>query len=313
MKKTITTIALVILVVGLTITSCKKKKTEETTPVTTQADETSTFSQQSSDVTTANSSADMSMEDAENAIAPSSLSGFRTMAYAGICGATVDTSLISIKKITINYNGNSCDGSRFRTGSISVQLVAGTQWKNQNSVLLITYTNFKVTVLANNKSTTLNGSHYITNVTGGIVAHIGLSPNPSTIVRKIRSNNMNITFDDNTVRTWSVNRTKTWTGNAGSATGLSISADSANVETWGTNRAGNPFTTMINSPIVVNSTCGWFAPVSGKKTHNFNSRISTITFGTDASGNVVTTGCPTHYILNWTSLQGVAKSYVGTY
>ena len=313
MKKTITTIALVILVVGLTITSCKKKKTEETTPVTTQADETSTFSQQSSDVTTANSSADMSMEDAENAIAPSSLSGFRTMAYAGICGATVDTSLISIKKITINYNGNSCDGSRFRTGSISLQLVAGTQWKNQNSVLLITYTNFKVTVLSNNKSTTLNGSHYITNVTGGIVAHIGLSPNPSTIVRKIRSNNMNITFDDNTVRTWSVNRTKTWTGNAGSATGLSISADSANVETWGTNRAGNPFTTMINSPIVVNSTCGWFAPVSGKKTHNFNSRISTITFGTDASGNVVTTGCPTHYILNWTSLQGVAKSYVGTY
>ena len=124
---------------------------------------------------------------------------------------------------------------------------------------------------------------------------------------------MSITFDDNTMRTWSVARTKTWTGNAGTATGLSISADSANVEVWGTNRAGHPFTTLINNPIVVNVACGWFAPISGKKTHTFNSRVSTITFGTDANGNIVSTGCPTHYILNWTSLTGVAKSYIGTY
>jgi hypothetical protein len=311
MKKSIKTVALALLVVGLTMTSCKKKTTE--TPVTADSDETSTFSQHSGDVTTSNNTADMSFDDAENAIAPSSLSGFRTSAYAGICGATVDTSQISIKKITINYNGNSCDNSRFRTGSISVQLVNGLHWKDMGAILAITYTNFKVTVLSNNKSTTLNGSHYITNVSGGIVAHIGLSPNPSTIVRKIRSNNMNITFDDNTVRTWSVNRTRTWTGAAGTVTGLAISADSANVETWGTNRAGHVFTTVINSPIVVSSTCGWFAPVSGKKTHTFNNRVSTVTFGTDANGNVVTTGCPNHYILNWTSLQGAAKSYVGTY
>lgn len=316
MKKTIKAVSLTLLVVGLTITSCKKTTPD---PITSNdTDESSVFTQHSADVTTSNNTADMSIDDAENAIAPSSLSGHRTVAYAGICGATVDTSQISIKQITINYNGNSCDGLRNRTGSVTIKLVNGTYWKDAGAVLSIIYTNFKVTVLSNNKSTTLNGSHFITNVTGGIVAHIGISPNPSTIVRKIRSNNMSITFDDNTVRTWSVARARTWSGSAGVVSGLAISGDTtlsgtANTEVWGTNRAGHAFTTVINSPITVNVSCGWYAPVSGMKTHSFNNRVSTVTFGTDANGNTVSTGCPNHYIINWTSMHGVAKSYIGTY
>ena len=94
---------------------------------------------------------------------------------------------------------------------------------------------------------------------------------------------------------------------------FAISADSSNVETWGVNRAGHSFTTVINTPIVVNSSCGWYAPISGEKTHTVNSRVSTITFGTDANGNIVSSGCPNHYLLNWTTIHGVAKSYVGTY
>ena len=304
------------MAVAISLASCKKdKKTVDPS----ETDETAMFAQHSSDQNNTSNVADMSMDDAENALAPSSLSGFKTSTYANLCGAIVDTSLItSQKKIVITYTGTSCDGLRNRSGVITAQLTTGNKWRDVGAVLTITYANFKVTVISSGKSTTLNGIHKITNVTGGVVAHIGLSPNPSTIIRKIRATNMSITFDDGTVRTWSAARQRTWTGSAGIAMSLSISGDTvlsgvSNTEAWGINRAGNPFTTFMNTPIVVNSTCGWFSPVSGKKTHTVNTRVSSITFGTDANGTVVSSGCPNHFIINWTSPMGVAKSYIGSY
>lgn len=300
----------------LSFVACKKDK-KNVEP--TETDETAVFAQHSVDQNNSTNVADMSIDDAENALAPSSLSGFKTSTYANLCGAIVDTSFItSQKKVVITYTGTSCDGLRNRSGVITAQLTSGNKWRDVGAVLTISYTNFKVTVISTGKSTTLNGTHKITNVTGGIVAHIGLSPNPSTITRKIRANNMSITFDDGTVRTWSAARQRTWTGSAGIATSLSISGDTilsgvSNTEAWGVNRAGNAFTTVMNTPLVVNSTCGWFSPISGKKTHTVNTRVSAITFGTDASGAVVSSGCPNHFIINWTSPMGVAKSYIGSY
>ena len=314
MKNKLKLASFALLLAGLAFTSCKKDKA--TTPAT-EADESSTFAQHSADVNTSNNTADMSMEDAENALTQTSLSGYRTNSSSSICNAVVDT-FISAQKIVITYNGNSCDGLRTRTGVITIQLTSGTHWKDVGSTLTLTYTNYKVTVISSGKSTTLNGTHTITNVTGGIVNHIGNSPNPSTIVRKIRANNMSITFDDGTVRTWSAARKRTWTGSGGVVNSLTIEGDTtlasvANTEVWGINRSGNAFTTVMNNPLVVNVGCGWWKPVSGMKTHSFNSRVSTITFGTDASGNIVSSGCPNNYIINWTSPTGVAKYYIGTY
>jgi hypothetical protein len=321
MKKTIKLLSLSVLFIGLTLTSCKKKTTEVDDTVK-EDDETSIFTEHSNDVTTSDNSADMSIDDAENVLSPTSLSGFKgteVNAFA-ICGANVDTSAItSAKTITITYTGNSCDNLRSRSGSMVIKLVSGAKWRDAGAVISITYNNFKVTTLSNNKSTILNGTHQITNVSGGLVPRIGIAPNPTTIIRKIRGINMSITFDDNTVRSWSAARLRTWTGSAGIPTGLTITGDTtlngvANTIVWGTNRAGKTFTTVVNTPVVVNSSCGWFSPVSGKKTHTINNRISSITFGTDANGNVASpTTCPNHYLLTWTSLTNVAKSYVGTY
>lgn len=317
MKILFRTASLAVVMAGLTLTSCKKDKTD-TTPQT--ADETSVFSQQANDEATTNTSADMSLDDAEATLSATTLSGFKTSSIPGLCNATVDSTQKSSGIITINYNGNSCDGLRSRTGSIVLHLAnyPTTKWKDAGAELSITYNNFKVTVNATGKSNTLNGTHTIINVSGGIVAHIGVSPNPTTIVRKIRSSNMTLTFDDGTQRTWSVARQRTWTGSGGVVTGLSIAGDTtinsnANTVVWGTNRAGNSFSTVINTPVTVGSTCGWYAPTAGVKTHYFNNRVATVTFGTDANGNVVTTGCPNHYRINWTSLAGVPKTYVGTY
>ncbi len=315
MKSTLK-LAMLVIVYSFVMTSCKKdKKTMDNM----DADETSAFTQQSNDQKNSQDVADLAMNDAEYALAPSSLSGYKTSAYPNLCGASVDTSMITTqKKVVITYTGTTCDGLRTRSGVVTLQLTTGNKWRDAGAVLTVTFANFKVTVISSGKSTTLNGTHVITNVSGGIVAHIGLTPNPNTIVRKIRANNMVITFDDGTVRTWSAARKRTWTGAGGIITSLSIQGDStlsgvSNTEVWGVNRAGNAFTTVMNTPLVVNSTCGWYSPVSGKKTHTIGTRISSITFGTDATGNVVSSGCPNHYLINWTSLSGTQKTYVGMY
>ena len=315
MKNTLKFTSIAILVLLLFFTSCKKDKVVDTS---VEVDESASFSLQSADVNTTNNCSDMSFEDAENVLSQSSLSGAKTASFTGICGATIDTSFIkSDKKIIITYNGNTCDGLSNRTGTVTIQLTIGNKWKDLGSVLIMTYAKFRVTNLSTNKYLTLNGEYELTNETGGIIANIGISPNPTTIIRTVKANNIAVTFDNAAVRIWSISRQKTWTGSSGKVTSLSIDGneDLANVtktEAWGTNRLGHYFTTVMNIPLVLNSTCGWFSPISGKKTHTFSNRVSTITFGTDVSGNVIPNGCPNHYIVNWNSPKGNAKYYIGT-
>lgn len=316
MKNSLKFSSISILVLVLFFTSCKKDKVVDTS---VEVDESASFSLQSVDVNTTNNCSDMSFEDAENVLSQSSLSGAKTASFTGICGATIDTTFIaSDKKIIITYNGNTCDGLSNRTGTVTIQLTNGNKWKDLGSVLIMTYAKFRVTNLSTNKYHTLNGEYELTNETGGIIAHIGISPNPTTIIRTIKANSLALTFDNGTVRTWSISRQKTWLGSSGKVTSLSIDGheDLAGVtktEVWGINRLGHTFTTVMNVPLVLNSTCGWFSPISGKKTHTFNNRVSTITFGTDVSGNVITNGCPNHFIVNWNSPKGNAKYYIGTY
>lgn len=318
MKTTLRLASLAILFVGLSLASCRKDKKTSPDPTPTEADETNTFVEQSSDENTANSTSDESLDDAENALGASSIGGFKTASgVAPLCGATIDSSMKATGKIIITYTGTSCDGLRNRSGSITIQVVGypSVKWKDVGAVTTITYNSFKVTNISSGKSTTLNGMHTITNVSGGLVRSI---TSGTPIIRKIRSTTMSLTFDDGTVRNWSVARKRTWTGALGIPTSLTLSGDTtiggvANIVTWGTNRKGNAFTTAYTDPIVVKASCGWYSPVSGKKTHTAASRVSSITFGTDASGVPVASGCPNHYIVNWTSPSGVAKSYIGSY
>lgn len=315
MKTFSKTVLLTLAVAGLAFTSCKKDSSNDPQ----NADESGMFSQQSGDENNAATMADMSMDDAEIAMSGSSMS-HKTASFPGLCNAIVDTANISAGAITITYTGTSCDGLRSRSGSITAQIVnyPTVHWKDAGAVMTITYTNFKVTSLITNKSVTLNGTHTITNVTGGLVARIGISPNPSAITRKIRSSNMSLTFDDGTQRTWSVARRRTWTGTSGNATSLTIAGDTnvnsnPNTAEWGINRAGNAFSTAFSTPVTLTSACGWYAPTGGVKMHCFNSRTATVTFGTDANGNPSPSGCPNHYKISWTSLAGAQKTYIGTY
>ncbi len=300
-------------------TGCKKDKSDEI-----DVDETPEQVVNASDERTMSSEMDASEDDANRLML--NFSQFRGIGWAGTlsgnhipCNSSIDSSLKSQGKLTITFSGNTCDNKRLRSGAITLQLPYNsvsntvTPWSAAGCVMTVTFINFKVTRLSDNKSIIVNGTKYITNVNGGLVDDATNFVTP--IVHHI-TGAMQLTFDDGTTRSWNIDRTRSISRTSGVTT-LTITGNStqngiSNVSIWGINRKGNSFTVSIPTPIVMNSTCN-FDPISGVRVHKGVVRELTITFGVDQSGNAVTSGCPYGYRLNWENRKGVAKQAVVSY
>ena len=301
--------AIMIAVSSLTIDSCKKDKTA-------LADSTDDTELYASDDAKVESEANQALEDVNTAINVSGTFSGKTDALP--CGASIDTSQKADGIIVLTFDGTTkcVNESRTRSGKIKIQLLGGMHWMEKGATIAVTFTDYKVTRLADNKSITFNGSHSVTNVNGGLVLKMMVG---DTIVRKIRAD-MSITFDDNSTRKWQAARTHTYTLNN---TELSISTKGdttiggvANIAVIGENRKGLPFAVVISKAVVVNSSCGWHHPVSGIRIHNKGGGSGheiTVTYGVDANGNEVSTGCPEYYKLNWTNKKKEQKELIKKY
>lgn len=298
------------LSLSMAISSCKKKED------TVVADDTTEQVSTSADESAVSRETDQAISDVNVAVSGSSFAGARVSGYHNlICGATIDASDSANGNYTITYDGTtSCiNNSRTRSGSIKFHIPVGTRWTDAGTTITMTFQSYKVTRLADNKSLTFAGTKYFTNVNGGLIKN--LTDGGTAVVHKIRGN-VNITFDDNSVRTWYISRKRTAQITSGVTT-LAIEGDStvsgvAGTDIVGVNRANNPFTTVIVSPVVFSSACSNNA-ISGQVTHKGLVREITVTFGVDQLGNAVTGTCPYGFKANWTNLKGDAKQVVENY
>ena len=244
-----------------------------------------------------------------------SFSGGRLQNTFQICGITpsIDTST-NTWKMTLAYNGNDCSNQYLRTGTIVLSTPAGTRWKNAGAAITVSLQNFKVKRLADNKSITLNGTQTLTNVSGGLV--INLSSTQS-ITHTVTSNNMSITFDDNSQRTWQVAKKRVFTYSNGAVMtvhGIGTNGGVTNAAEWGLNRFGHSFTTSITQPLVIRQDCN-FRLTEGEIKHQ-GFATATATFGLNASGAPTT--CPAanaayYYKLTWTGAAGNSYSVIFPY
>jgi hypothetical protein len=297
------------LAIVLTVSSCKKSDKDEndySTELSTHSDDQMQVSTEMDDVA----------DDANVAIESNPYFAGKMMDPNGIiCDATIAVDTISNpRKITITYNGTNCIGNKIRTGVVVLSMPAGVQWKNAGAVLTLTYQNFKIKRISDNKSIIINGAHTITNVTGGRLIDL---PTQGTIVHAIASNNMSITFDDNTQRTWQVARKRTFTYNNGivlTITGMHTAGNNSNIVEWGINRFGNAFTTSITEPIVIRQDCN-ARVTKGQIKHEGLAAAATVTFGLDVNGNATT--CPGngnyYYKITWTGPAGNSLTVIKPY
>ena len=84
----------------------------------------------------------------------SSSSTSSTILSSPLCGVIIDSSQIANKILFYNFDGvTPCfSPSRTRSGQIKVELTSGTHWSDIGAELTLTYIDFKVVRLSNNKS-----------------------------------------------------------------------------------------------------------------------------------------------------------------
>lgn len=291
------------------LASCQKDNDatppEDTTGLSTHSDDQSRVSAE----------LDASARDANTALESSVVFSGRQMDVQGvICDATIDVDVVSNPMtITITFDGSSCLGNRTRTGSIVLSMNQGVQWKDAGASITIDYQNYKVTRTSDNKSITFNGEVTLTNVTGGLLANLS---GAGTITHSLTANNLQLTFDNGTTRTWNVARNREFTYDNGikvSITGTHTEGNETNVAEWGVNRFGNSFTTSTVEPMIVRQDCQ-FRLTSGTLRHVVPNGSATAVFGLDASGNPVS--CPAgsfYFKLTLTGAGGNSHSVILPY
>lgn len=293
-------------------TSCKKEtQAGSDDPAST---EMQTHSDDYNDVS---SNVDEADNDAVAAIETSAfLSGKTTgtTGMTGACGTTIVADTVSVPRtVTVTFNGNNCAGTYYRTGSIKISIPEGMRWRNPGAAVSISFQAVKLKRVADNKTITINGTQTVTNVSGGLLINL---PVMQSIVHTITSDNMSITFDDNTQRTWHVARKRTFTYNNGVVlriSGIGTVGSATNVAEWGSNRLGHAFTTAIQEPVTFRQDCNGRLTSGQIKHDGFGT--STVTFGLNANGEP--TSCPasgSFYLkLVWTGASGTPHTVIKPY
>lgn len=238
-----------------------------------------------------------------------------------LCGVTIDSSQLAQKILFFNFDGiTPCfSPSRTRSGQIKVQLTNGNNWHMAGSVLTLTYNNFKITRLSDNKSIMFNGTKTLTNVNG----HNWLTflAGTSTFKYRSRAYDVNVTYNDGSTAVWNQTCITEWlytpTGNHAPYLTFTSNGDStvnsySNSSMWGTNRYGEAFTTYYTTPIVSNTYCGLWRPNTGELIHHVNTSDFALTLGVDQSGNPTTLDCAYGFKVSWTS-NGNSNSVVLSY
>jgi hypothetical protein len=232
-----------------------------------------------------------------------------------ICSSTItyDTAG-NLRKITIIYNGTDCGGIRSRSGSVMISMPSSVNWKDAGAEITVTYQQLKITRISDKKSITIDGTHKLINVGGGLLVQL-LFGRPE-IRHSIVSTGISITFDDGAKRVWQVARQRLYTiagGGTISITGLHEEGSNSGIAEWGTDRFGHPFVTSITEPLVVSGACQ-YRLVSGAITHEHLSTTATLTFGLDVQGNRVS--CPLgkyYFKLSWKGVAGNERVYIASY
>ncbi|MES2760909.1 MAG: hypothetical protein V4677_01835 [Bacteroidota bacterium] len=306
-----------VIAASLTFSSCKKKEEEK-------VDESG---QASTDSRQAISENDASIDDINKTISDYPNMHGRTSQSAQtntIGGVSVDTTGSYMGTIKLNYDGITVVNNRKRSGSIRLTIInyaSGQRWKMAGCVLKVEYLAYKVTRASDAAFIELNGIQNLTNVSGGTwwELFIGTQPNLSS---SVTGTNLSVNFNGAGTASYNIHRkfTYTWANSVLTCTGEGIGSSGGinNLENYGTTRDGDGFTSQVTNPIVWNTTCGAWAPVTGRliikvASKNFDLDCS---FGVNTSGVPVTVGsnqCPYGWKLVWTVGSVTQNKVIGYY
>ena len=271
---------------GLTLTSCRKGTTALDDSISAQ------------DANTLSNVIHATSDDA--ASAAGQVSSYKSLSSGTISFNTSNGNLLvgatitdtSSSGIVITYDASTPCNGIVRSGTITIVKSSQTPWDSAGGELTITY-NLSATDQISHNTYTLTGTHTVLNETGGLAWKVAAGMASGPVIHRIQSTNMRITFPNNTQRTWTVDRTRSWSYSNSIVTVSVYSEHAGGVAEQGTNRFGDAFTNTFVSPVSANnSTCEKWRPYTGEWQHQVSSRTANVLFGTNLSGTQV--GSPTY-------------------
>lgn len=185
------------------------------------------------------------------------------------CGITNTTITGSKKSYKFTFQTTSCTGVNSKTGEVILTLESGNRFSDAGSIWKKQYKDVVFTT-KENKTLTLNGDVYLSNVTGGFPVYVLLAQN-SPVVHRVKSSNLSIKLDTTpATRQFSLARKYTWTNVSNKITGT-IEGDTTigsytKLILWGKNRFGQNFYSQLGTPAVFGLKCG-SRPVSATRTN----------------------------------------------
>ncbi|MFY7965125.1 MAG: hypothetical protein ACOVO1_09530 [Chitinophagaceae bacterium] len=242
-----------------------------------------------------------------------------------LADATITTSAPgTASKITIVYNGNTNPNSpcRKRTGTIIIDLLNAPKWVDPGATLKYTFINFKVENTCTNRSVTINGERFVTNVKGGNLFRLRNNLVDS-LQHKIKTGSVGLeaTFTDSSgtkTAVWNVAR-NTIIKNIGTtyfftSMGDTTIGNSINTESWGTTRFGSAYKTVFSSAVKANTNCKLWKPTAGEVVHYVGNFTSTVKLGLNALGNPVgLNDCAGYFRVTWMLSNGTNSSSLVPY
>jgi len=238
---------------------------------------------------------------------------------AVLCGVSlVDSGTAGNRVITLTYDGTTTCNGVIRQGTVTITNSSGIPWNTSGSVLTVNINNLVITDPVTLGSFTVNGTHTLTKETNGLEWRVIYGLDQNTTVSRRNQGSMEISFPNGTSRSWTVDRTRSWSsavsGNVNTIT-VTVSTEAANnIDVTGTNRFGIGFTTAITTPISANNnaSCTW-KPYTGTAIHKVANRTATIQYGTDFNGNHIGTAttCGDGYYITYTNGNRTAYKFVG--
>ena len=115
---------------------------------------------------------------------------------------------------------------------------------------------------------------------------------------------MNVKYENGETAVWNSARQVTWTYTASTkVVSVVVDGDSTSgtkkLDSWGTSRFKENFTTTVTQPWESNTACGGWKPIKGKYAIETPSMTFDVVFGVDANGAQVSTGCAYGLSINW--------------
>ena len=299
-----------LMIAAMTLTFAGCKKSDTTTPK--GRTDTESMQQLTKDENNIESVTDQSCNDAQTELAI--LGKKSTLPGGGLCNAVATFSGNVNDTITIDivYNGLNCNGSHFRTGHVIVKKRYSENWGQAGATVIMILDNFTTMKVSTGKTLILNGTKHFQNVSGHYIWELD-STNVTEVQDRVWGT-ITAKFDDNSVRTWNIDRRRTFTGTLTqlvmTTEGLGVADGYTNLATWGTNRNSELFYSSITQAVVHKQVCNW-NPCSGIIFHEIPaaSKSATITFGYDNNNNLITNGdCPSRYRIDWVQ-NGVSGTF----